>query len=54
MIPEKLESLVKESLRSGELPFLVGLTAGTTVLGWFFFVFKLINKLKFWFIYNFK
>jgi len=37
LIPEKLESLVKESLHAGELPFLVGLTAGTTVLGLFFF-----------------
>jgi hypothetical protein len=36
LIPDKLESLVKESLRAGEKPFFVGLTAGTTVLGFFF------------------
>lgn len=35
MIPEKLESMVKRSLEAKEVPFMVVLTAGTTVLGAF-------------------
>jgi glutamate decarboxylase len=35
MIPEKLEQMIQESLALNEAPFLVALTAGTTVLGAF-------------------
>ena len=35
MIPEKLEQMIQESLALNEAPFLVTLTAGTTVLGAF-------------------
>lgn len=33
MIPEKLEKMIIESLEAKEIPFMVVLTAGTTVLG---------------------
>jgi glutamate decarboxylase len=35
MIPAKLEQMIQESLALNEAPFLVALTAGTTVLGAF-------------------
>lgn len=33
MIPEKLESMIIETLAVKQVPFMVVLTAGTTVLG---------------------
>jgi hypothetical protein len=33
LIPDKLEEMIKCSLKNNELPFLVALTGGTTVLG---------------------
>ncbi len=51
MIPEKLESMIENSLEVGEYPLLVVCTAGTTVLGAYdpiVKVSKLCKKYKLW------